>query len=85
MHIAQPSFSRQLSALEKDLGASLFTRRPGSPTLNAAGRRFRPSPRTWCAAPSRPPRRWPPSAATSPWHSRGWRLPPRPRTCSHPS
>ncbi|MGQ7747771.1 LysR family transcriptional regulator [Streptomyces sp. WC2508] len=42
VHIAQPSLSRQLSALEKDLGVSLFTRRPGSLTLNAAGRRFRP-------------------------------------------
>ncbi|MFD4974626.1 LysR substrate-binding domain-containing protein [Streptomyces sp. NPDC058424] len=42
VHVAQPSLSRQLSALEKDLGVSLFTRRPGSLTLNAAGRRFRP-------------------------------------------
>ncbi|GAA3481675.1 LysR family transcriptional regulator [Streptomyces yanii] len=42
VHIAQPSLSRQLSALEKDLGVSLFTRRPGSLNLNAAGRRFRP-------------------------------------------
>ncbi|MFD5655852.1 LysR family transcriptional regulator [Streptomyces hirsutus] len=42
VHVAQPSLSRQLSSLEKDLGVSLFTRRPGSLTLNAAGRRFRP-------------------------------------------
>ncbi|POX38578.1 LysR family transcriptional regulator [Streptomyces sp. Ru73] len=42
VHIAQPSLSRQLSALERDLGVALFTRRPGSLTLNAAGRRFRP-------------------------------------------
>ncbi len=42
VHITQPSLSRQLGALEKDLGVPLFTRRPGSLTLNAAGRRFRP-------------------------------------------
>ncbi|MEW2458354.1 LysR family transcriptional regulator [Streptomyces albus] len=42
VHIAQPSLSRQLSALEKDLGVPLFTRRPGALTLNAAGRRFLP-------------------------------------------
>jgi DNA-binding transcriptional LysR family regulator len=42
VHVAQPSLSRQLSGLERDLGVSLFTRRPGSLTLNAAGRRFRP-------------------------------------------
>lgn len=42
VHVAQPSLSRQLGALERDLGVSLFTRRPGSLTLNAAGRRFRP-------------------------------------------
>ncbi|MFE7712239.1 LysR family transcriptional regulator [Streptomyces sp. NPDC057486] len=41
-HIAQPPLSRQLSALEKVLGVSLFTRRPRSLNLNAAGRRFRP-------------------------------------------
>uniref|UniRef100_UPI00117DA869 helix-turn-helix domain-containing protein n=1 Tax=Streptomyces sp. NRRL B-24572 TaxID=1962156 RepID=UPI00117DA869 len=38
VYVAQPSLSRQLGALEKDLGVSLFTRRPGSLTLNAAGR-----------------------------------------------
>lgn len=42
MRVAQPSLSRQLRSLEKDLGVSLFTRRPGSLTLNAAGRRFHP-------------------------------------------
>ncbi|MEV4730117.1 LysR family transcriptional regulator [Saccharopolyspora sp. NPDC049426] len=42
LHIAQPSISRQLSALEKDLGVVLFNRGAGSLTLNAAGRRFRP-------------------------------------------
>lgn len=42
VHVAQPSISRQLRALEKDLGVALFTRRAGSLTLNAAGRRFRP-------------------------------------------
>ncbi|MER5388128.1 LysR substrate-binding domain-containing protein, partial [Saccharopolyspora sp. NPDC002686] len=42
LHIAQPSISRQLAALEKDLGVALFTRGAGSLALNAAGRRFRP-------------------------------------------
>ncbi|MFI9783148.1 LysR substrate-binding domain-containing protein [Kitasatospora sp. NPDC051984] len=42
VHVTQPALSRQLRALERDLGVSLFTRRPGSLTLNAAGRRFRP-------------------------------------------
>ncbi|MDA3644505.1 LysR family transcriptional regulator [Saccharopolyspora indica] len=42
VHVAQPSISRQLRALEKDLGVALFTRRAGSLALNAAGRRFRP-------------------------------------------
>ncbi|MET8567524.1 LysR family transcriptional regulator [Streptomyces sp. NPDC004783] len=42
VHIAQPSLSRQLKGLEKDLGVRLFTRGPGSLTLNAAGRRFLP-------------------------------------------
>ncbi|WP_051855302.1 LysR family transcriptional regulator [Streptomyces sp. NRRL S-1868] len=40
--LAQPSLSRQLSALEKELGVTLFSRGAGSLTLNAAGRRFRP-------------------------------------------
>ncbi|MER7011989.1 LysR family transcriptional regulator [Saccharopolyspora sp. NPDC000359] len=42
VHVAQPSLSRQLRALEKDLGVALFTRRAGSLALNAAGRRFLP-------------------------------------------
>ncbi|KAA5827113.1 LysR family transcriptional regulator [Saccharopolyspora hirsuta] len=42
VHVAQPSISRQLKALEKDLGVALFTRRAGSLALNAAGRRFLP-------------------------------------------
>ncbi|WP_327659404.1 MULTISPECIES: LysR family transcriptional regulator [unclassified Streptomyces] len=42
VHIAQPSLSRQLRALERDLGVDLFDRRPGVLTLSAAGRRFRP-------------------------------------------
>ncbi|WP_234438554.1 LysR family transcriptional regulator [Streptomyces sp. NRRL S-340] len=42
VHVAQPSLSRQLKGLEKDLGVGLFTRGPGSLTLNAAGRRFLP-------------------------------------------
>ncbi|MFI8946926.1 LysR substrate-binding domain-containing protein [Streptomyces sp. NPDC053750] len=42
VHVAQPSLSRQLAGLEQELGVRLFTRRPGSLTLNAAGRRFRP-------------------------------------------
>ncbi|MER6409040.1 LysR family transcriptional regulator [Streptomyces viridosporus] len=42
VHVAQPSLSRQLKGLERDLGVCLFTRGPGSLTLNAAGRRFLP-------------------------------------------
>ncbi|MEU6970988.1 LysR family transcriptional regulator [Kitasatospora aureofaciens] len=42
VHVAQPSLSRQLASLEKELGVALFARRPGSLTLSAAGRRFHP-------------------------------------------
>ncbi|TXS42219.1 LysR family transcriptional regulator [Streptomyces sp. OR43] len=42
VRVAQPSLSRQLRGLEADLGVDLFTRRPGSLTLSAAGQRFRP-------------------------------------------
>ncbi|WP_395638589.1 LysR family transcriptional regulator [Pseudolysinimonas sp.] len=37
LHLAQPSLSRQIAALEQDLGADLFTRGPGGATLTAAG------------------------------------------------
>ena len=38
MRIAQPALSRQIRALEKDLGASLFTRDSHGVTLTDAGR-----------------------------------------------
>lgn len=42
VHVAQPSVSRQLRALEHELGVRLFVRGPGPMRLSAAGRRFRP-------------------------------------------
>ncbi|HEY3682138.1 MAG TPA: LysR family transcriptional regulator [Streptosporangiaceae bacterium] len=42
VHVAQPSVSRQLRALEHELGAALFVRGPGPLRLSAAGKRFRP-------------------------------------------
>lgn len=37
LHLAQPSLSRQISALEHDLGVELFARARGGSTLTAAG------------------------------------------------
>lgn len=37
LHLAQPSLSRQISALESDLGATLFHRARGNISLTAAG------------------------------------------------
>lgn len=42
VHVAQPSVSRQIRALEQELGTPLFTRGPGPLRLSAAGRRFWP-------------------------------------------
>ncbi|MFE3170197.1 LysR family transcriptional regulator [Amycolatopsis sp. NPDC059090] len=42
VRVAQPSLSRQLRALETELGVALFSRSPGSLTLSAAGTRFVP-------------------------------------------
>lgn len=42
VHVAQPSVSRQLRALEHELGVRLFVRGTGPMRLSAAGRRFRP-------------------------------------------
>jgi len=41
-HVAQPSLSRQLRQLERDLGITLFDRRDGRLTLSAGGRQFLP-------------------------------------------
>lgn len=42
LHLAQPSLSRQISALEQDLGAVLFHRARGGSTLTAAGESLLP-------------------------------------------
>lgn len=42
LHLAQPSLSRQISALEQDLGAALFHRARGGSTLTAAGESLLP-------------------------------------------
>ena len=44
-HITQPSLSRQLRQLERELGLELFTRRDGRLVLTPAGRRFLPTAR----------------------------------------
>jgi DNA-binding transcriptional LysR family regulator len=41
-HVAQPSLSRQLRQLERELGIALFDRREGRLTISAAGRLFLP-------------------------------------------
>ncbi len=42
LHVAQPSLSRQLRQLERELGIALFDRRDGRLTLSAAGQQFLP-------------------------------------------
>ncbi|MBZ6101349.1 LysR family transcriptional regulator [Streptomyces olivaceus] len=42
VHVAQPSVSRQLRSLERELGAELLRRTPAGVELTAAGRRFVP-------------------------------------------
>jgi DNA-binding transcriptional LysR family regulator len=42
LHLAQPSLSRQISALEHDLGAELFSRTRGGSTLTVAGESLLP-------------------------------------------
>lgn len=42
LHLAQPSLSRQIAALEKDLGAELFVRARGGSTLTVAGKSLLP-------------------------------------------
>lgn len=42
LHLAQPSLSRQISALEHDLGAELFVRSRGGSTLTPAGESLLP-------------------------------------------
>lgn len=44
-HITQPSLSRQLRQLERELGLDLFTRRDGRLALTPAGRQFLPTAR----------------------------------------
>lgn len=45
VHVAQPSLSRQLRGLERDLGIDLFVRDGGRLRLTAGGREFLPSAR----------------------------------------
>ncbi|WP_350347728.1 LysR substrate-binding domain-containing protein [Agromyces sp. G08B096] len=42
LHLAQPSLSRQIAVLERDLGAQLFHRARGGSTLTAAGESLLP-------------------------------------------
>jgi DNA-binding transcriptional LysR family regulator len=42
LHLAQPSLSRQIAALEQDLGAELFHRARGGSTLTSAGESLLP-------------------------------------------
>lgn len=42
LHLAQPSLSRQIAALEQDLGAELFHRARGGTTLTSAGEALLP-------------------------------------------
>ncbi len=42
LHLAQPSLSRQIAALEQDLGAPLFTRTPAGARLTSAGESLLP-------------------------------------------
>ena len=44
-HVTQPSLSRQLRQLEKELGLELFARRDGRLVLTPAGRQFLPAAR----------------------------------------
>lgn len=49
LHLAQPSLSRQISTLEKELGAELFHRARGHITLTAAGESLLPTARRMLA------------------------------------
>lgn len=49
LHLAQPSLSRQIHALETDLGAQLFHRARGGTTLTAAGESLLPMARRMLA------------------------------------
>ena len=48
MHVAQPSLSQQVRALETEVGGELLERLPRSVRLTAAGKAFLPHAQTQC-------------------------------------
>src|SRR4051812_49687660 len=70
VHVAQPSLSQQIKALERELGADLFLRARGNITLTAAGEALPPLARRIRGVrdtpPPQPQELTPPSPARAP-------------------